>query len=246
MKLNKRAACLSLVMTGVLSACGGGGSSTPAATPVAGPGSAAEGFYEANGGGFSLLFLDDGSYWAFSKFGVMRGTGTSINGSFSSSNARDFTATPPTEAPLTATFTAAPAISSGRLTFGGQIVNYTATPQVDYIYNKAALLSAVAGNWTTNNFDSDGNPRASAPIIISGAGAWISSDASGCQLSWQLTPRASGKNVYSLLATAGAAPCTSPGATLGGVLVVDTPSKNLIILLVTNDNSAAGLFAGAR
>lgn len=84
-----------------LAACGGGGGgSTSSATT----GPTAEGAYTGTLSGssssdFQLLILESGDYWGlygdevgdtFYVAGLIQGSGTSRNGSFSSSNARDY------------------------------------------------------------------------------------------------------------------------------------------------------------
>ena len=89
-----------------LASCGGGGSDSPA--PSAGP--TAEGVYGgtltgSTSSAFQLLVLENGEFWAMygtqtaSAFGVagfIQGSGTSNNGSYTSSNTKDFGVNPAT------------------------------------------------------------------------------------------------------------------------------------------------------
>ena len=112
----KRKAVGTLLTFTFLAGCGGGGGDSQSPKP----GPSAEGVYGGTLTGststaFQLLVLENGDLWSlygtqtptqFSVSGFVQGSGTSNNGSFTSSNARDFGVTPAVTGTTTATYDA--------------------------------------------------------------------------------------------------------------------------------------------
>lgn len=233
-----------------LTACGGGGDSGPAATPITGT---AEGTYSGTlmGAGsatnFQAVVLENGEYWVLYGTtsggvnyiqGFAQGSGTSSNGTFISTNALDFGSNPPLAGNVQATyvpgvsFSGAIGYSAGTIQFNG-----TVAQSAGFDYNSPASLADIAGAW--NLAASDGT---SAPVTISPAGAVTGTNA-GCSFTGQISPRPSGKNVFNVTVTEGSAPCTSPGATIAGIAVsypiVGTSQRQLIVAGTLNRQAGA-------
>ena len=213
----------------LLSGCGGGGGgSTAAPAPTMG---AAEGVYSGTSTGgtssaFTLLILENGDYWdlygtrtgaVLSVVGIVQGTGTSNNGAFTSSNAKDFGSVPAVSATVSATYNTTAQTINGTLSASAGTISFTGGPATGSLYNYAtpATLSSISGAWTTTSTSGE-----SIAINVAGTGTFTAVGASGCRFSGTITPRASGKNVFNTTMTFGTAPCGLPNQTASGIAVV--------------------------
>jgi hypothetical protein len=236
---------LALALAGCGGGGGGGGSVSNA--PVVPPAitKSAEGVYVGSLSGssnsaFQLLVLEDGSYWsmygastpsAFVVRGFVQGTGTSNNGSFASSNAKDFGFAPAVSGSLAATYTNDFAIT-GSLAFPSGSVGFSGAAPVatTYVYTNPALLSSIAGSWTLATLNAE-----TLNVNISASGTISGTSSLGCSFTGTATPRTSGKNVFNLALTFGAAPCALAGQTASGIALnypLATGKNQLIVAAV--------------
>ncbi len=237
----KLAALLSLVLLG---ACGGGGDGAPAAQAKK-----AEGVYGGTLSGsptstaFQLLVLENDEYWAmygdnaggvFLVEGFVQGTGASSNGSFTSSNLRDFGYAPAVAGSVGATYNAStPSISgtisapSGSIGFSGGAIAGSL-----YDYDAGANLSSIVGNWSLT--DLAGAPTS---LVIASNGAFTATS-NGCSFSGTVTPRASGKNVFDVALTFGGSPCLLAGQSATGIALAYPLAGGSTQLLVAAHNAA--------
>jgi hypothetical protein len=241
----------------VLAACGGGGGGDSPAPPAA-AGPTAEGAWSGTLTGsqstaFQLLVLEDGSYWSlygtpvgatFLVRGFIQGQGTSSNGTFTSTNARDYGVVPPAAGNVSATYTANATIQ-GSVAGAGGTVNFTGTPIPDtsYDYDAAASLSAIAGSWLLNGLD---NANFNVTIAANGTYTGV---AGGCSVNGAFTPRPSGKNVYNVSVSFGPAPCARPNTSASGIAVhyaLAGGGHQLIVAGTTADRAAGTALFGAR
>jgi hypothetical protein len=227
----------------ILSACGGGGSSTPPAPTIT---TTAEGVYVgtiSNGNSFDGIVLEDGSYYVLSGpltaagltvSGFAQGSGTSNNGSFTSTNLINYLAT---GAVVLGSVSASYNTNtlSGTVTGGGIANTFSGAKPANtsYVYNIPANLANITGAWTLADMKG-GN----IAMTISPTGSFTGTGTSGCIFSGTLTPRASGKNVFNFAATFGAAPCALPGQTFSGIAV------DYLLANGTRQLVAAGVDAG--
>lgn len=200
---------------------------------------------------FQLLVLENDEYWTiygtqtstlFLVRGFVQGAGTSNNGSFTSSNAKDFGFVPAASGNVNATYNAtAPSISgtvsstAGTVTFtGGAIAGST------YSYNTAASISTVSGAWALT--DSTG---ANVALNVAASGAFTANTSVGCSFSGAVTPRASGKNVFNVSLTFGASPCALPGQAATGIAVAYplTSGRTQLLVGVVDGTRAFGVVA---
>ena len=222
---------VALTALSVLTACGGGGdSSAPTPTPIPTI-SAAEGVFVGTIAGstnnaFNLLVLENGDFWtlygrqsptAFEVAGIVQGTGTSNNGSFTSSNAKDFGFLPAINTTVSATYNPTAQTITGTLSSNAGNVTFNGGPLTNSTYNYAApaTLSSITGAWTTTSTSGE-----EVFINVATTGAFNAIGASGCGFSGTVTPRASGKNVFNTSMTFGPAPCGLPGQTASGIAIV--------------------------
>jgi hypothetical protein len=226
MKLNFSSRPLAwLVTTLLLTACGGGNGGATVTPPIT---TTAEGLYTgtvSNGNSIDGIILEDGSYYVLSGFlsagtlyvsGFSQGTGTSSNGNFSSTNFREFFYDGSVvSGSLNATYSTNNTFS-GTITAPGVVNTFTAVSPASssYVYNSAAKVSDIAGSWTLSNM------KGGAPAFMNiAANGSFTASSGGCSFSGAITPRPSGKNIFNITATYGAAPCTIPGQTVTGIAI---------------------------
>jgi hypothetical protein len=266
---------LALAMT--LTACGGGGDhddapvaaapapapTTPAADPAPAPANpaptttaSAEGVYEgttSNGFQHLSLVLDDstiysvygnttGSVFAISRF--LRGQGASSNGSFTATSVREYGAgAASTPYSLSGTYVAGASLN-GTLTNNGTSTTFTGTALANssYVYNTPAKLSNITGAWSLTDLTG-----AKVAVTVAADGTFTGTSGS-CAITGSLTPKTSGKNVFTFSVTSGAAPCPLPGAVMTGVAVeFAIGTTRQLIAAGTDSTSANGAgWVGAR
>lgn len=223
-----------------LAGCGGGGGGDSGS--AGGAGLRAEGVYGgaltgSTSSAFQMLVLENGEYWAlygtrtpstFFVAGFVQGSGTSNNGNFTSSNARDFGFAPAVAGSVSATYTATPTITGTVSTAQGNVgFSGGAIAGSLYDYDTPASLSTVVGSWTLTQLNGEG-----MAMTIASNGSFSAVSTLGCSFSGTVVPRASGKNVFNVSLTFGAAPCALPGTGASGIAVAYPISGGQTQLLV--------------
>lgn len=228
-----------------LVACGGGGSGGGGSSALP---KFAQGVYSGTITGgtypqFQLLVLENEEQWsmygttsgsAFLVGGFVQGQGASSNGAMSVGNAMDFGFSPAKPSPMTGNYTASNSFL-GTVTYAGPVtVALAGTPIVNplYNYNTPASITDVQGPWSLT--DLAGIP-ASVTIQMDGT---FSGTSGGCSFSGTLVPRASGKNVFDMSLTFGAAPCARPGQTATGIALSYLASGSVRQLIVAGTDVA--------
>lgn len=241
---------IALASSILVTACGGGGGSSPA------PGPSAEGVYggaltgSTSNTAFNLLVLENGEFWTlygvqtatvFGVTGFAQGTGTSANGSFSSSNAKDFGYAPALAGSLTATYNATAKTITGTATAGTGTVGFSGGPITGSLYNydTAASLTTITGAWTTTSLTGE-----TVALNVAANGTYTAAGSSGCNFSGTVTPRASGKNVFNVSLTFGAAPCALAGQNGTGIAIAYPLTGGLTQLLIAATDSTRTYGAG--
>lgn len=233
-----------------LAGCGGG-SSAPAVTPVI------QGVYQgssSNGKSLNTLVLEDGSFWniygissgsAISVQGVATGSSSASDGAFSISF-KDFYA--PGISPVSGTGSGTYSGSNlvGTLTENGVTasISLTAPLASNYNYNLAADMASITGSWSGGLLDGE-----TATVNILAAGTVTGTSSLGCSFAGTLSSRPSGKNVFNISLTFGAAPCALPNQTASGVALtypVGDGKNQLVGGLVTPSQTAAIAFFAVR
>lgn len=231
---------LSLFLVG----CGGGGSSSSTPAPVT---SSGEGVYEgsiSNGRIHNTLVLENDQFFTLygnaiaggglAVTGFIQGNGKSNNGNFTSTDLKDFFANGTVvSGSLSASYTAKTSLN-GSVTEGSSTVTFTGTSPLKnslYVYEKAANLANIVGAWSL--FDLQGSSTA-LNIVSNGA---FTGTSNGCSFSGTLNPRASGKNVFDLALTFGAAPCRLAGQAANGIAVEYPLSNGTRQLLIAGTNA---------
>lgn len=256
-------ALAALSMSLILAACGGGGgggSTAPAATA-----SKAEGVYEGSstsGSALSILALENDEVYALygtrsngalTVSGFDWAQGTSSNGTYTSSVAKDYYYTGAVASGSIAASYVANTSFNGTFTGNGQQVGFTSAPPTNttYVYNTPAVLSTITGSWSGSTLFGE-----SGALIVSANGSsgnlsasFTGSYTGACTATGTVAPRASGKNVFDISLTFGAAPCSLPGSTVSGIAVsylLTNNQRQLVTIVTTADHAHGSVFFANR
>jgi len=261
---------LSLLMATMLAACGGGGddNGTPTAaapvtttppvvtTPAPVLASAQDTYLGtlSDGREHQTIVLENDQFYTmygrtvsggFSVEGFLQGSGKSNNGSFSATDVVDSTTTTlRTGATLTATY--APGVNlNGSLVEAGSTVSFTSAPisSAVFNYNAAPSLATLAGAWSLTSL------RGTSNVFTVAATGAFTATSGACTFSGTFVPRASGKNIFDVSMTFGAAPCTLPAQTIKGIAVtyvLTNGKRQLIIAGLDTGRTNSAAFFGVR
>ena len=144
--------------------------------------------------------------------------------------AKDFGYAPAAVSTLNATYDATAKTISGSISEGTQTVTLSGGPIAGslYNYNTAAALTTVVGSWSTTSLTGEG-----VAINVASTGAFTAASSLGCNFTGTITPRASGKNVFNVAMTFGAAPCALPGQSATGIALAYPLTSGRTQLLVS-------------
>ena len=190
----------------------GNGNTKVFACVPSGPGAKAEGLWRGttpNKRTFFAIVLNEGTYYIGYSFpgiaslfsGVVHGSGSTADGVFTSSDARDFA-----------------------LRVGGFGFASTVSVTYDAAYKKPASLSALSGSYNgfSGHMDDVGSTMTAS---IDSNGVISAGSPGGCQFSGTATPRAS-VNVFDLAIQANSGPCLGgPGLRQYGILYYDEAAR---------------------
>ena len=240
-----------------LAGCGGGGGSG-SSTQVAK--ATAEGIYGGTLTGsasnyFQLAVLENGEFWAmygmrtanvFGVAGFIQGSGTSNDGTFTAADTKDFGFNPAVASPINATYNAAAKTIAGTVSAPNGPVTFTGGPIVgsSYDYNAPAILAAISGSWATATTIGE-----SVAINIAATGTFSAVSNNGCNFSGIVTPRPSGKNVFTVSLTFGAAPCGLLGQSSTGIAIaypLNSGQTQLLISVVDSTRTRGTVVLGVR
>ena len=230
-----------------LSACGGGGGdSAPAPSPTPPPpADTAEGFWSGtSSSGFSILgaVLDNGEYWFMYHangllYGVVQGSGTSRNGSFTSTNGLDFLlGGGVTPVAVSASYRARASLQ-GVVTpqAGGAPVTFTSA--YDPSYEVPATQAAVQGVWRGRLAGGE-----TYSINVGANGALTGAGSSGCTFSGSIAPRPGGTAVYGVSVTFNGGVCLLGTQTIDGIGAVGNTTQGPVLYAAAlNGTRSAGL-----
>jgi hypothetical protein len=255
MNVKRTGGALLLAVLGTLTACGGDGGdgASTAESAVAGGWTGTS----SVGGTVAAVILDDGSMWAiagvasgdsFYPTELYQGRLTAGGGTLASSDLRgyDFASGGSASGTLSGSYTANTRIGATVTPTGsgsGVQVDLVPAAVSNYDYAQPARLDSVAGSWS-GFFSSD----ETGTIQVQSNGSFGTVTSLGCSITGKLTPDISGKNVFSVSATFGPAPCQLANATMGGIAVVtgSGASAEITIGVTTPDRAYGGAYFGHR
>jgi hypothetical protein len=199
----------------------------------------------------TMLVLEDDQFYSvygnltngsFAPKGFMHANGKASNGSFTASDLKDF-ATDGTAylGSLSASY-AVGANLNGSVTEGSSTTTFTSAVIKSSLYNygNAASTANINGNWTLTDLQ---GVAVDLKIGLDGA---MTASSGGCTFSGTVTPRASGKNVFDLALTFGAAPCRFANQILKGIAVdyLAASGKRQLLLAATDSARNNGIAYG--
>jgi hypothetical protein len=233
----------------VLTGCGGGGGGDSTTTPVPQTASA-EGLWigtTVDNRVVEGFVLDDGSYYAVysepfgsSVVGVVQGSGSSLNGTYTTSNARDyyFGSSPYVESvTVTGNYVPMQTINGVSIWPDGSRSTFSAVYDPDY--DATPSLTVVAGTYSgevVGGSESLGVNSDDIVATISTGGTITGSSTYGCSFSGSVAPRTHG-NVYNVSIIMGGAPCLFPNQTLTGMLFYRSDTQVTFSVTQTADRS---------
>lgn len=253
-----RLTSVGLVLCSVLAIAGCGGDGDGGNAPFQ-PNTTAEGVYggtltgSANNA-FNLLILETGEYWALfgsqtasvlRVAGFGQGTGASDNGTFTSTNFRDFSVVPAAPGRVDATYNRSTPSISGSVTVAGSSVGFSGGAIAGSLYNYdvPASLATISGTWSLTDLAGD-----TVTLGIASSGAFTATSA-GCVFTGTVTPRPSGKNVFNVALTFGSDPCVLAGQSATGIAVaypLAMGGTQLIIAAVDGARARGAAAVGVR
>lgn len=250
---------LTTALAVLMVACGGGGATDVTAPTMAAANPLAGGWAgtSTSGNAVQSIILEDGRMWAIGGVvssgvlfvnGLSRTTLQTSGSTLSASDLRSYSLAAGTSATgsLTGSFVIGTSLTATATLVGGAgtaTINLAPAPATSYDYNTTATLAAVAGSWP-GSFSND-----TGTMLVTANGTFSATTSLGCRLSGAFTPRASGKNVYDITVSFGAAPCGLPNGSAAGNAIITNLTNGqhqLIVAVATLDGANGGVFFGQR
>ncbi|MDO8298489.1 hypothetical protein [Lacisediminimonas sp.] len=253
-------AALALAISVALGGCGGGGGNTQDDALSAGSTdvfSVPEGvwggtFDKGSFTAYQALVQEDGTYWVaygnvaantFAVSGFMQGTGIGKNGTFNSSDLRNYGAGGIwTSASLNASFVPGASWNGSVITNLGT-VGFNGTPGTAFNYNTPAIPANIAHTWDMHQLN---GTATSVNITADGV---LTGTAGTCTITGTVVPSASGTNLYDVTTQFGAS-CLPANTTGTGIAIwqaiPNSEKAQLIIAAVASDRSAGMALIGNR
>lgn len=228
----------------LIAGCGGGGDSAPANVP-------AQGFYWGATGDGRVAFgtiLDSGGYYflysaqgSTTMAGVVQGSGSATDTTFSSGNARDFnlewgqvyTAT------VNASYVKKQSISATIKYADGSTNTFDGTYDPDY--ENTPLLSSLVGPFNGSVVGSSGTEAAS--VTVNANGSLTGNTASGCSVTGSVSPRAKG-NVFNITINTTVAGGCASNSTYSGMAYYDVARRLLLVMAPNGARDDGVLYVG--
>ena len=194
--------------------------------------------------------LDDGTYYFFYSAvaiplqiaGVIQGTGTSNNGSFTSSDTKDFgIGVAVRDATLSADY-AARQFLNGAITYSGT-GTATFTSSYNPAYNTTPTVASLAGVYNGQLGSSGGLQTAN--VLVQPDGTFTGTGQNGCTFTGKATARARG-NVFDQSITFGGTACLFTGGTFQGIIYFDIPTRRLYTAAPNSLRTDAAIFFGPK
>lgn len=245
--------CFTLFGIALTLSASGCGNQTPDQTPQLPSANTAEGLWAGTANTNRTLttaVLDDGTYYFFYSAaanpnqiaGVIQGTGTSNNGSFTSPNTKDFGIGVAVQEAIISADIAARQSFNGSIAYSGA-GTVTFTSSYNTAYDTVPTVASLAGVYTGQAGSSGGVQTAN--ITAAADGTFTGTEQSGCTFTGTVTARTRG-NVFDQSMTFGGAPCFFSGSTFRGIVHFDIPTRRLLAAAPNNARTDAAIFFGTK
>lgn len=237
-------------LVGVVAGCGGDSSGGGS-----GDETSAEGLWiggTGNGRAVTGVILDDGTYWILYSIvgnsnvlgGLVQGDGSSQNGSFTSTNGKDFNLEG-----LGISSVNVDANYTEEQSFDG-IVQYSGTGEeisfdtsYDSDYELEPSLSEIEGSYSGAAATSAGTE--SATVAFSASGEITGASADGCDYTGTVSPRDQG-NIYDLSVTFGGGNCVNGSSTVTGVAYFDAVNQEITSAALNGARTDGFIYVGGK
>ena len=243
-----------LLMTAGLGACGGD-VSLSFNTPPLPPAAPSEGLWQGSTSTartITAFVLDNGVYWIlYSSLnpgagiaGLIEGSATTFNGSFSSSDARDINLEGQGigAATVSASYVAKQSFN-GTIFYPNSNLTVSFTSSYNIAYQQAPSLATLAGSYT--GIASSAGSSDAAIVRIDASGNLNGIGTSGCQFAGTIAPHARG-NLYDLSITFKGGPCSNGSSTLTGIGYYDAGARRLYNVALNGDRSNGFVYVGLK
>jgi len=200
----------------------------------------------------SGIILDTGTYWVLYSVannpniiaGVVQGTGSSLNGIFSSSDAKDFNleGLGIHDGTISASYVSKQSFN-GSITYPSAYQTSTFTSTYNSAYDQTPSLASLAGTYTGSVVVA--SVTETVWVVISSSGGVSGSGTSGCTFSGSAAPHAKG-NVYDLSITFNGGACSNGTSTVTGIGYLNTTTNRLYAVALNSIRSNGFVFVGAK
>jgi hypothetical protein len=252
----KKSHALGMLWILVLAACGGGtGSGGTASSPPATAVATAEGLWSGGTSSSSTvtaIVLDNDTYWILYSVphvsalmaGFVQGTATSLNGSFSSSDAIDFNVAGQgiNSATVSATYAVKQSFN-GSVTYPSLSQTSTFTSSYTADYDQVPSRSAISGTYTGIASVLGNNELTT--IAISSQGVVVGTGTGGCTFLGTAVPRSRG-NIYDLSVVFGGGACSNGTSAVTGIGYLDSGAKRLYVAALSKSRNDGLIFVGIK
>ena len=239
-----------------LAACGDGGGGNGGAASV--PAASAEGLWNGSTStsrSVTAIVLDNGTYWVLYSVphvsavvvGFVQGTGSSLNGSFSSSDGIDFNVAGQgiNNATVAANYVARQSFN-GSVSYASLNPPFTFTSSYNADYDQTPSLSAIAGTYAGIASVAGGTEATTIAISPQGVVAGTGLTANGCQFLGAAVPRAKGKLYDLSVVVSGGGACANGPSAVTGIAYFDSGSKRLYLAALNKSRSNGLSFVGIK
>ena len=198
------------------------------------------------------IVLDNGTYWLLYSVphvsalvaGVVQGTGSSLNGSFSSSDGIDFNLEGQgiNSATLSASYVARQSFN-GSVAYPDPNQAFTFTGAYDAEYDQTPSAAAIAGTYT--GIASVVGSNELTTIAVSSSGVVVGTGTGGCKFLGTAAPRTKG-NLYDLSVVFGGGVCSGGTSAVTGIGYLDASAKRLYVAALNKSRSNGLIFSGIK
>ncbi|MDN5942845.1 MAG: hypothetical protein L0H94_13260 [Nitrospira sp.] len=242
-----------LILAGSISGCGGSDDSSSPPPPAAA--TSAEGRWmgsSSTGRSVTGVVLEDGTYWfLYSQVGsspiiagVVQGSGSSQNGSFTSSTGTDFDfeETEIIDVSVTSSYVMKQTIN-GTVTYANNHGQTTFTSNYDDDYDLTPDVNLLIGTYS-GSVTTAGAPDA-LTVTVSAPNSITGTSISGCNFSGSVSPRSQG-NVYDISVTFEGGVCSNGTSTVNGVAFFDAATKTLRSAALNSARTKGFVYVGTK
>lgn len=198
------------------------------------------------------IVLDDGGYWFIYSAandesrvaGAFQGSGTSFNGNFTSTNARDFNLETRTisDATVSGSYRSRESLS-GTVTYTRSNQSVAFATIYNSAYEQSPSLASAAGAYSGTA--TVANATETVAVNLSSDGTINGIGSSGCRFNGKATPRSRG-SVYDVVVTFAGGVCSNGTNTVAGIGYFHSSTRRLYAAALNGARTNGFLFIGSK